>query len=62
MPQRAVSTTVATASNPVHLLGHRFEYNSPYVLESTLDESLNFQSLLRGQFVPQGLLETSIFS
>ena len=48
---------------PVHLLSHRFEYDSPHVLESTvLRESLDFQSLRRDQFVPQDLLETSIFS
>ena len=48
---------------PIHLLGHGFEYDSPHVLETTLlRESLDFQSLRRGQFVPQRLLETSIIS
>ena len=48
---------------PIHLLSLRFEYDSPHILEATLlRESLDFQSLRRGQFVPQGLLETSVFS
>ena len=50
MTPRAASPQVATASMPIHLLSHLFEYDSPHFLEPTLlCESLDFQSLRRGQ-------------